>query len=156
MHATYGWGPITPAVFYTTYTYCNGNPINNYYKFYGADSICMIDNNIPQPPPYSFSISYQFYGEKISNLLTNIIIPDKNDQIIIYPNPSSGILNIDFNEPNNISLILITDLLGREVKKESMQLDKEAQINVSELKEGIYFIRIETSKGIFNKKLIIN
>jgi len=58
----------------------------------------------------------------------------------IYPNPSTGIYNIK-NLPT-VSTMQITDTQGRVIK----DLDpKETTINISELSEGVYFLK--TDKG---------
>jgi hypothetical protein len=72
----------------------------------------------------------------------------------IYPNPSSGILNIDINtaleKPLSIS---ITDALGRMVKQVS--LSASTKIDVSDVKEGIYFLQVlENGSVIANEKII--
>src|SRR5690554_2181400 len=68
----------------------------------------------------------------------------------IYPNPTSGILNI--NLENNLTLEKVT------VYNNSGQIVKTTQkstIDVSSLSSGVYFVEITTNQGIATKKVIV-
>ena len=72
--------------------------------------------------------------------------------VIIYPNPTKSILNIE-NAEN--SMIEIYDLLGRVVlSKNNISLNE--QINVSTLSEGTYLLRISNDNKVITDKFIIN
>lgn len=64
----------------------------------------------------------------------------------VYPNPVSDVLNVDYNE--NISNLTVYDLSGRSVKSFTTN-NSNNSIDVSDLKSGIYMLRIETE----NKKV---
>ena len=64
----------------------------------------------------------------------------------VYPNPVTDRLNIDYNE--NISNLTVYDLSGRSVKSFTTN-NSNNSIDVSDLKSGIYMLRIETE----NKKV---
>ncbi|QQX75932.1 MULTISPECIES: T9SS type A sorting domain-containing protein [Aequorivita] len=73
-----------------------------------------------------------------------------NQSLSIYPNPSTDILNIKFNHNISINRIIIYDFQGRQVSYNTKNL---SQINVGDLKPGIYFISIENDENeILNKK----
>ncbi|WP_333852202.1 T9SS type A sorting domain-containing protein [Epilithonimonas sp.] len=69
---------------------------------------------------------------------------------VIYPNPTSDILNIQTEQ--KISKIEIYDTTGKLLKSNS----KETNINVSELIKGMYLIKIYTDQSIINSKFIKN
>ena len=73
--------------------------------------------------------------------------------IEIYPNPTHSILNIE--KPDNIKInkIEIFDILGKKVF-----IDKKnyKQISLKTLKTGIYFINIQSDRGIIVFKIIKN
>ena len=74
-------------------------------------------------------------------------------QFSIYPNPSNGILNIDFSTNEEYSYN-IYDLNGRLIIKNNHTLNKE--ISVKNLSSGLYLIQV-TVKGLTaTKKLIIH
>lgn len=75
----------------------------------------------------------------------------------IYPNPNQGILKIKYlsNNENKNNELFIYDALGQIYynKKEVYNYD---EINISELKNGIYFICIQSNSRKLVKKLIKN
>lgn len=70
---------------------------------------------------------------------------------VIYPNPTSDILNIQTEQ--KISKIEILDTSGKLVKSNS---GSGKTINVSNLSKGIYLIKIYSDKNIINSKFIKN
>ena len=75
-------------------------------------------------------------------------------KLSIWPNPASNILNIDISElANNEGNIEIFDLSGRIVQ--SMKTIEE-KINISNLENGIYLIKIKNNTDIYSAKFIVN
>jgi ankyrin repeat protein len=72
--------------------------------------------------------------------------------ISIYPNPSAGIFFV--KSEIGISGIEIENIIGEKIYSASVKT-KNTTINLSQKPKGIYFIRVNTDKGIATKKLII-
>ena len=72
--------------------------------------------------------------------------------IRIYPNPTTGIINIE--GINQESVILIYNSFGEQVF--NYKLNGTAKIDLSENPKGIYIIKISNSKEIYFQKLIMN
>ncbi len=70
------------------------------------------------------------------------------DGFSYFPNPVKDVLNI---ENLNGTKIKIFDILGRLVFQEK---NPNNQLDVSKLSSGLLFVKIETDKGIFTKKII--
>lgn len=70
--------------------------------------------------------------------------------LIIYPNPSTGIINISYNEP--IVSFQVFDLHGRILRFDSTT---SKQINLGELSEGLYTILVQTQNQSLTTKIII-
>ena len=68
----------------------------------------------------------------------------------LYPNPARDILNVVSDEP--INQIQMIDMLGQVVYSQT-GLGNHYQVNVSGLKQGIYFVRVKTISGIINKRV---
>jgi hypothetical protein len=68
----------------------------------------------------------------------------ENKQLIIYPNPASNILNLEHSTNISISRIRIYDFQGRQVLNITKNL---SQINIENLKPGIYFISVENNEN---------
>ena len=88
-------------------------------------------------------------------LATSTQILGRNDNqfattsIVLYPNPSNGVFNIDTTE--NIIKITAFDVLGKEIPAKTLTNN---QFFIE--KSGIYFLKIELENGtILNKKIMI-
>lgn len=77
--------------------------------------------------------------------------PGLKEQIKIYPNPTDQILNINLTDNVKFEEVIIYSLQGQEIKK-----SKEKTINVGNLMDGIYFIKISTDQGVANRRFIKN
>lgn len=76
------------------------------------------------------------------------------NEVIVYPNPSSEIINV--HSQNNIKSVTIYAMDGRSVITYINPLPtNESKLNVSNLSVGIYNLKINTEKGVFSKKIII-
>lgn len=69
----------------------------------------------------------------------------------LFPNPVTNMLTI---QSADLKGVRILDLLGKTVKNHKFQAVNSKQIDMSDLRSGIYFISVETSKGIFTSKII--
>lgn len=75
----------------------------------------------------------------------------KTSGIIIYPNPVKDILKIKVLDNREVEKILITDIVGKTVVKST---NNSTEIDVNNLKKGIYFIQIHSKKGIATTKFL--
>ena len=70
-----------------------------------------------------------------------------NEEINIYPNPANSKIYI---ESKSVIEVKLFGLLGNEIIT-----TKEKEIDVSNLREGIYFIQVNTNGRIYTKKIIV-
>ncbi len=80
-------------------------------------------------------------------------IEEQGERVIIYPNPASHFLTIASLE--KISMIELSDLAGRVVLRHDLLSSTGHSINVSHLKNGLYFATIYLENGRESKKLYI-
>ncbi|TDI71093.1 MAG: T9SS type A sorting domain-containing protein [Bacteroidetes bacterium] len=73
-------------------------------------------------------------------------------QILLFPNPTTGIINIQAPNGLEIKSAVLYDVLGKAVTSPIVN----NQINISQLSKGIYILNLETSEGILTKKIIKN
>ncbi|MFM9987640.1 T9SS type A sorting domain-containing protein [Flavobacterium sp.] len=75
-------------------------------------------------------------------------------KIAIFPNPTTGIVNIK-NEANLlIESIDISDINGRTIKVVSPKNISNIEVNISDLTSGVYFMNIKTNEGSTIKKIV--
>ena len=90
-------------------------------------------------------------------ILSSINENDENQFIIsnIYPNPSNGLVNIDFSEMVNQSEIEIQDITGKTIQNYSFSNANSVVINLSNHPAGIYFANILINGNLEIKKIQI-
>jgi Secretion system C-terminal sorting domain len=130
--------------------------------------------NLPEQPdtlcgfqPYSFSLNGRRHGGGLPNMpnynlgrligspcdtLTSITNVTEEELINISPNPTNQKLTIDSKQ--KINSYKLTDVKGVTFKEEKLSTSKHFEIDLSNIKQGIYFLHIETDKGVFVKKVI--
>ena len=120
-----------------------------------------ISFNYEQPGSYYWRVkSVCPFGE--SNFVNgeNVVIGGIEEiggiqQIGIYPNPASESVTIQSEGQNDLEQINIFDVNGRIVVSESAT-GQIHRLDVSNLQQGIYFVKVQTSDGYMtNKKLIV-
>jgi Flp pilus assembly pilin Flp len=86
---------------------------------------------------------------RVYKLLTSVgIEPLENNSFLAYPNPTNGIVNLEFDN-NKISKVSVLDNLGQLVM-EKTEIEQIEQINLSRFENGVYIIRI-----LIDHKLLI-
>jgi PKD repeat protein len=122
--------------------------------------------------PISVTYTYYIYGTQIVILTINcdgkkdlttyegyiyinqamgVTANEQQNNLLIYPNPASDLLNIDFNgfRPEN-GIVQIYSSAGQIVySKELSDNNQILKIDVNNLHQGIYYIRLIDSKGKF-------
>lgn len=80
---------------------------------------------------------------------------DLNDEILIYPNPASDYVNIDYAFIDISSFdVSITDISGRRVLTENYYGQVGSiKLNVKSLSSGVYYINVG---GLYKRKITIN
>lgn len=76
-----------------------------------------------------------------------------SSSISIYPNPAKNILNI--SAPAAINRVEMVNILGQKVYENATIGSENTTINVSDLQNGTYFVRIFCGNKIMTKKLIV-
>jgi len=102
------------------------------------------------------------HKEKLISVGTDKLISRKTAPKI-YPNPSSGILNVSFQTQSAISKISlkILDLTGREIAEINKTIynkgDHKLQWNLNNnLQNGTYILKLSVNNKAFTNKIIIN
>ena len=77
----------------------------------------------------------------------------------IYPNPANERINITFDNSESKRIeIKLFDILGRTIyEKGYTNINSAANlsIDISEFRSGIYFIQVQTDRGILNRKIVV-
>ena len=76
---------------------------------------------------------------------------DKLEQLSVYPNPSTGIIYVDYDF-NEIAKFSIISVIGTKVDDGKIENKSIA----TALKSGVYILGIKYENKVFNKKIVIN
>ncbi len=77
-------------------------------------------------------------------------VTNNNSTISIYPNPTNGLVQIQ--SPIDIQSILVFDITGKQLLQQAPNSQTD-DINISNLPQGLYQMRIETISGVLVKKV---
>ena len=93
-----------------------------------------------------------------SPLATLVGTTESNDNVNVFPNPTTGKINLNFNQEMKGVSILVTNLSGKTFFSESdVKIPVGSkQIDLSACKNGLYFILIESENLKYNYKILIN
>ena len=82
------------------------------------------------------------------------IKPITNDELRIYPNPTTGELRIESSK-FRVQSVDIYDVSGRKVLTSPVSLmSPETVLNISHLPAGLYFVKIHTEVGAVVRKVL--
>lgn len=72
--------------------------------------------------------------------------------VTIYPNPSSGVINLSFAENTGCQLVEIYAIDGRLLKSQGSDFER---VDISGLEPGIYIIKVRLADGVeFTEKIV--
>ena len=75
------------------------------------------------------------------------------ENVSIFPNPASDVLNISFNAEASTYNVAILDLQGRVLATESGS--QNVTFPVGELSAGSYLVTISTESGVYTENVVI-
>ncbi|MDD4970335.1 MAG: two-component regulator propeller domain-containing protein [Paludibacter sp.] len=111
------------------------------------------------------SIAFDSHGNKwfgttcgileFDDLTASISSPYSHNKISIWPNPANSFVNIDLSGQNSNNDISVLDSKGSLILKNTTS-SNNVQLNISNFKQGLYFIRVNTGSNIISKRLIKN
>jgi len=109
----------------------------DYYRDYGETLVDTYCHDITKD-----------YGDDVG-----IAEPEGKDGVVVYPNPTGGELRVT-SYGLQVTGIEIFDLMGKNVLSQKAESGKQKELDISHLPSGMYFVRIQTEKGIINKKIV--
>ncbi|MCF6133391.1 DUF7619 domain-containing protein [Flavobacterium wongokense] len=102
------------------------------------------------------NIYFDFNFPIITNTVTTritVVLGNSNSEAALftmYPNPTSGILNIQMMNNQTITKIMVNNVLGQTI----MTSQNASILDISPLTKGTYFVTVTTENGSETKKII--
>jgi len=78
--------------------------------------------------------------------------PFEIENEVVYPNPTSGILNIKLQEP---AIVSVANIRGAEVERYNLLRDGLHTLDIHTLNPGTYFVKLKTNNKIKVVKLLV-
>lgn len=76
--------------------------------------------------------------------------------VLLYPNPVTNSLNINFNSyKNEVIQLEIIDVTGKVVKRERLTYQNNT-IQTEDLEQGVYFVKLQNGEATSNHKILVN
>ena len=154
---TVSWDNVEGVTWHVQYRQVNGT-------FASADASTnsyVITGLIPETT-YEIQVQADCGNDNVSawsEMVTATTLPDAvnnylENSVVLYPNPAKEVINVQctMNEWNGAT-IEVLDVYGKLLQ--TLKADSEiTQINVSNLANGMYFVRMTTEQGVVTKRFV--
>jgi hypothetical protein len=134
---------LVPTTTYSDHIALTGWGIYNYYVTAVFNDT--VSNTFLCESPGSDTVTVTFPAVGIQEI--------GNDQISVYPNPANDVVNIV--STNDIKTIEVLNYIGQMVYANNSVSLKKVELNVSNFKSGVYFVKITTNSGIKTTKVTV-
>ncbi len=92
-----------------------------------------------------------------SGVITIVNSNIKNQDIKIFPNPSSGKINVTISNLSNKTIVVnVIDILGKLILSNTYQDTFSLTIDLTGIAKGVYLFNINIDGTLFNKKIYID
>ncbi len=125
------------------YEYYDDVEIGSYY--YKVKAYCENNGESCESAAALTENGDDFVFVEVTSLKENV------NEIRIYPNPTNGNVFVEAEQIYNIN---VYNIVGQDVISEEVN-DDTCCIDMSEFKEGVYFVKIDTKNGVVTKRLIL-
>jgi len=88
----------------------------------------------------------------VAPLSTPAISAPTKEMANIFPNPATNVLNIKLNNPPANSQLIVTDILGKEVVRQTLP-GIDNTLDISTWKKGVYLYRLKNGEETMEGKL---
>ena len=83
----------------------------------------------------------------VTKTTTSVSVVKSTGDVTMYPNPATTALNVVYDASADIKNIAIYNIIGKQVNMFRVSGATSASLNVENLSDGIYFVRLMNSNG---------
>lgn len=124
---------------------------NNFTSFFNGD---IDDVSIYNRTLSSTEVDQMYHYNNWPTTTTGLLTNEKNENFIIYPNPTNGVFSISsMSITKDNSKLQIINSLGEIILDKNIVSENET-FNLNNYNSGIYFIKIYSNHNVITKKLI--
>lgn len=131
--------------------WANNDENNGFMRFRKLNGayVKMIEGDFGKQIRYTFSYSNSLDVKEV----------EKELEIAVYPNPTSGRFNIRLNRlPEQTAMIKVFDSAGKKVYEKELDITESKmlqRINLTAVENGIYLLKVESGDQMFSEKIFI-
>ena len=92
-------------------------------------------------------------SEEVCWIVTSVDEPQLDNAISVYPNPARDIVNV--TSSSDIKRVTVMNYVGQVVFDQKVVEDNDFQIAVAGFEAGVYMVKVETTVGIYVKKITV-
>ena len=119
------------------------------YYFFKNDN----DSVLPVSVPFFNDSTPEYVEDVFIEYSLGVIATSDIKELLIYPNPTSDAITIEYPHYTGTEKMTLFDITGRPLLDRNFS-DYFSTIDISSFSKGVYFIRVITHESIFVKKLI--
>lgn len=121
--------------------------LNGYLNGADIDTILLFNSINTLQCKFDFIECYKKEGKERINIENDL----DQSRLIVYPNPTSQFININNSFAGSESIILcqLFDISGRELSSKTINNNEEIKLDIVDLPEGLYCVKIKTTLGVY-------
>jgi trimeric autotransporter adhesin len=81
-------------------------------------------------------------------------LSDNNETVTAYPNPASEIISVSLKNKAAQGIVTLYDMTGKAIKVADLK-NGEIKLIVSDIPNGIYFLKVNSVKEVFTNRVIV-
>jgi hypothetical protein len=157
----------------------DANGITNFNPETNEDPFVNREFNLSDYAGSTFSLSFEascrlvdyFFAEGDNVFIDNIeiigsmvgvdeLVEIPFDFVSVYPNPAQGVMNFDyFSNAEGVIEVSLTSVSGQTVFSDQINAPEgkfSQEIDISNIKKGVYVFSLKSQNGVSTKKIIVN
>ena len=141
----------------------DGEEVRVFVKKIGGDDVVVEGDHEGEVRVIVKKFEYKIHVEEVAEQDFENLLEAKSkqlafDELNVFPNPSSGMLNLQFVGNDKPTSISIRDLNGKEVYSENLKDfagSYNQEIDLRDVKQGMYLLQIRQGNKAVNKKIVV-
>lgn len=120
------------------------------------NTLIVHDANIANQYYQAFAYLYQQSGGIITTPLTTTDYAATSDKVLLYPNPTTGIIHFQINENNNTFDLKVQNVIGKTISSQHLETLANTTLDLSREPSGIYFVTLTALNQSWHYKVVKN
>ncbi len=118
-----------------------------------TDSMRLIVETADLGDGHLVEAGFDFFRVGDSSLVSVNSVDGLNDVVNVYPNPTTGRLNIAVGQVNEQVSITVFDMVGKQVYNSQALGSKNIQLDLNNSQNGTYFVQVRSGNEVTTKKV---